>query len=57
MEAAPQVDWLHRQVLKLQVCMEILQTLAAHILSGLFLKNQPLRQPPQLVVHGTLQPM
>jgi hypothetical protein len=56
-EAAPQVDWLQRQVLKLQVCMEILQTLAVHILSGLFFKNQLLRQQPQLVVHGTLQPM
>jgi hypothetical protein len=56
-EAAQQVVWLRLLALSQQVCMETLQTLAAHILSGLFFKNQPLRQQPQQVDHGTLQPM
>jgi hypothetical protein len=56
-EAVPQVGWLRLLVLNLRVCMAILPTLVVHILNGLFLENQPLRQQRQQVDLGTLLPM
>jgi hypothetical protein len=53
MEVVLRALWLLRQALSLQVCMEAVQHLVVHILSGLSFKNQPLRQQHQLVAHGT----